>query len=159
MGTAMEKYQSCILHCWKQVTANSPSADPFLKQRLRNTLQLSVVAHREWFVLTHFRWPEPELAMRQQNCIQSISSDFSFPFLPKCSRSCLSCWRRLLPALMLGSTPGAGQILCNRAEHLKPQEAGARTVLPPSTLAELGAWKSQPWIKAPLGNVSLLWNK
>lgn len=57
----MEKYQSCILHHWKQATANSPSADRFLKQHLRNTLQLSVVAHRVWFVLTYFRWPEARI--------------------------------------------------------------------------------------------------
>lgn len=147
IGAAMEKYQSCILHHWKQATANCLSVYHFLKQPLRNTLRLSVVAHREWSVLTHFRWPEVRICHETAELCSKYFQQISLlPFCPTereaeavSAAGDSSCWHSSWRA-----PPEAGQILCNRVESLKPQEAAVRTILPLSIPAELGAWKSQP---------------
>lgn len=154
----MEKYQSCILHRWKLLT-NRQQLIPSQFIIFLNSLSETHCGCQWLPTENDLYWPtsddqKSEFAMRQQNCIQSISSEFLFSLFAQ-----VKLKQKQKPSQLahLPESPPRGRA--------NPLHQGRAPQTPRSRWFSLRA-SPQDWepgspghcIKAPLGNFSLLWS-
>lgn len=158
IATAMEKYQSCILHHWKPLTSRQQLIPSWFIRFLNRLSETHCGC--QWLPTENdLYWPtwddqESGFATRQQNCIQTISRGLPFSlFCPSetgaeaVSAAGDSCW-----CLAWRASPATAN-LCTRPRPPDPRPEQF------SLQASLRIWESgspSHQIKALLGHFSLL---
>lgn len=155
----MEKYQSSTLHHWELLTSRQqpiPSQFHICYNSLSETHQGCQQAPTE----NDLYWPtaadqESAFAMRLQDCISSIPSEFPLSLLVQVKVKQLldtpSCWH-----LSWMEHSRAGQVFW-MGQNFQPQEATVWIILPPNIPANWEPGNASHWVKIPLGNFSPLW--